>query len=76
MLAVGTDSTAVPSVPPVSDEWHVRGRDTCEGEQKASWCAGIGGELLLCIGPIEEDHVGVGMICARAMSVELVELTN
>ena len=76
MFAVGTDSAAVPSVPPVSDECHERGRDTCESEQKGSWCVGIGGELLLAIGPIEEDHVGVGMSCARAMSVELVELTN
>ena len=76
MLVVGTDSAAVPSVPPVSDEWHMRGRDTCDSEQKDSWWVGIGGELLLGIGPIEEDHVGVGMICARAMSVELVELAN
>jgi hypothetical protein len=66
----------VPLVPPVSDEWRVRWRDTCEREQKGSWCVGIGGELLLGIGPIEEDHVGVGMSCARAMSVELVQLAR
>ena len=76
MLAVGTDSAAAPSAPPVSDEWHVRGRDTCDSEQKGSWCVGIGGELLLGIGPIEEDHVSVGMSCAHAMSVEHVQLPN
>ena len=54
----------------------MRGHDTCESEQKGSWCVGIGGELLLGIGPIEEDHVGVGMSCAHAMSVERVQLTN
>ena len=28
------------------------------------------------IGSIEEDHVGVGMSCVPAMSVELVQLAN
>ena len=71
-LWVGTVSAAAPSAPLVSDEWRVRWLDTCEHEQKGSWCVGIGGELRLGIGLIEEDHIGVGMSCVRAMSVEHV----
>ena len=76
MLAVGTDSAAAPSAPPARDELFVRWRDSCESEQKGSQCIGIGGELLFGIGSIEEDHVGVGISCARGMSVEYVQLAD
>jgi hypothetical protein len=75
-LWVGTNSAAAPSAPLVSDELRVRWLDRCEHEQKGSWCVGIGGELRLGIGLIEEDHIGVGMSCVRAMSVEHVQLAD